>query len=490
MFKNTATRRGTAIAAAALSLAMVAPSIAPMASAADAPAATAEDQKTPVLEYAKDVEVTLGDSVELKPTKSENLKKADSNTLVYSIVDDNGVAGTKTEVSVKDGVVTVKPKETAKAGEVIEFVVKVEAKDGNNVVTTATTEKVAVKVVAAKPVVGTLTYDTESKIVDGKIVIEPTATNLQQNADDKVSYSIVAAEEGADAPEGVAVDDKGVITVTPKKPGALKFKVKAEAKNAAGEVTRTTTSTVVTVQIADSAANVKGSLTYKDAANATVAQKGKLVLAVEAKNLKVKETDTVTFTVDGPASVSTDKDGNVTVTPAETAKVGDTIEFKVKAEAKDAAGVVTKTTESGKVTVKVVEAPKVDPAPTTPNTGLSEKCKTTLLGAGIPLLALIPLGLLSQIAIGSSANVTNVLDQQIRNINAEIQRQAGILNPELAKQVEALDKYLTAFGYSVASAAIGLAALAGGLTASSFIIRDCLVNQGGTKVTVKGEIQK
>ena len=250
----------------------------------------------------------------------------------------------------------------------------------------------------------------------------------------------------------------------------------------------------VTVKAKDEAPKV---FDFSYPADKTIVEKSKDGLKLEITTSNLKEGEKVSYevtNVDGAADVSVDDKGAVTVKVKDEAKAGQTIKFYIAAVVKDAEGKQVSSVNHP-VTVKVVEAPKVGPStpPTNdpaPSTGLSEKCKNTLLGAGIPLLALIPLGLLSQVAIGSSANVTNVLDQQIRNINAEIQRQAGILNPELAKQVEAVDKYLTAFGYSVASAAIGLAALAGGLTASSFIIRDCLVNQGGSNSSLKATFQK
>lgn len=117
---------------------------------------------------------------------------------------------------------------------------------------------------------------------------------------------------------------------------------------------------------------------------------------------------------------------------------------------------------------------------------LSQECKNVLLGFGIPLVSLIPLGLLAQLALGGASNVTNVIDQQIRNFNTEIQRQAGILNPELAAQVEAFDKYLTAYGYSIASVTVGLTALAGGLTASGVILNECLKGNSITEVEITG----
>ncbi|UIZ91948.1 hypothetical protein JZY91_09730 [Corynebacterium sp. CNCTC7651] len=123
----------------------------------------------------------------------------------------------------------------------------------------------------------------------------------------------------------------------------------------------------------------------------------------------------------------------------------------------------------------------------TETAALPENCKNALLGFGIPLLSLIPLGLLAQVALGGASNVTNVIDQQIRDFNTEIQRQAGILNPELAVQVEAIDKYLSAFGYSVGSVIVGLTAMTGGIAASAVILNSCLADEGGALVaTVTG----
>lgn len=500
MFKNTATRRGTAIAAAALSLALVAPSVTPAYAQQTNPDTTKATTATTKgeLKYTSTASVPVDSAIVLEPETSKDLKLADGNKLVYTIVDVNNVKGTKTEVAVNDGKITVTPKAGAAAGDKIEFKVKVEAKgeDARVVLRATESEKITVTV-GEKLAAGELKY-AKPQVVDGKMVFQPEASNLAQFPSDTVTYTVLAAEEGATAPGGVTVDDKGVVTVAVKAGVTeIKFKVKAEAKNAAGEVTRTTESEVQ--KIAVEVKETKGSLTYKDAKDATVAQKGELKLTVESKNLKKNDTDTVEFSVDGPATVKVDANGNVTVKPAEDAKVGDEIKFTVKAVATDAEKKVTRTTVSEQIVVKVVaaaptseaptsEAPKPETTPTDASSKLTKECKEILPLAGIPLLALIPAGLLSQIALGSSANITNVINQQIRDFNAEIQRQAGILNPELAAAIESADKFLQAYGYSVASATVGLAALAGGIAASTVILERCLPGTTGG-ASLEGEVE-
>lgn len=136
--------------------------------------------------------------------------------------------------------------------------------------------------------------------------------------------------------------------------------------------------------------------------------------------------------------------------------------------------VVTETeTETADPTTKTAE----------PTAQVTDKCKNTLIGFGIPLVSLIPIGLLAQIGLGGANNVANAVNQQIRDFNTEIQRQAGILNPDLAVQIEQYDKVLRAAGWSIGSALIGVTALGAGLVASAFILQACLPEDAAASAT-------
>lgn len=115
------------------------------------------------------------------------------------------------------------------------------------------------------------------------------------------------------------------------------------------------------------------------------------------------------------------------------------------------------------VTFEIAEAPK--PAtPQEPKPSLSSKidrnkCVPALLGAGLPLLALIPLGIAAQTSIPGLENIQKQIGGQIQNANTELQKQLGIMNPEMAAQAERINGQLRAAGSSVVQAAAGIGAI-------------------------------
>lgn len=104
---------------------------------------------------------------------------------------------------------------------------------------------------------------------------------------------------------------------------------------------------------------------------------------------------------------------------------------------------------------------------------LPEKCTNALIGFGVPILALIPLSFLTQYAFGSTAYLRDQIGTQIQNFNTEVQRQAGIYNPELATQVEAANNVLKQVGLNVGSATLGLAAVGLAVGAGATLLKTC-----------------
>lgn len=398
MFKNTATRRGTAIAAAALSLAMVAPSITPAAAQNNAPASPTATV-TPTVDpinlapaTAAELAAILKDRViEAYPgeTVETNLKAVLPANTTVSIQ-----SGNPKQISYKNGVLKVAVPADAKAN--AEYKLTLTLHEGNNNhpsnITVKVIEKSEIKTLAPT----TAPAAAEKTVAPGK------AESFELN-------------------------------VT----GATLSNLKAKAD--------------------------------KDGA-ATVKVEGNKVIYTVSKDAKEgdKFNVEISYTLTYPGGLSRD------VTKVFPVVVG-------KAEATSTSEAPTSEAPTSKPTEPTADA----------SSKLPESCKQILPLAGIPLLALIPAGLLSQIALGSSANVTNVINQQIRDFNAEIQRQAGILNPELAAAIESADKFLQAYGYSVASATVGLASLAGGIAAAAVILNRCLPDAtGGTTVEAEAEISK
>ena len=108
--------------------------------------------------------------------------------------------------------------------------------------------------------------------------------------------------------------------------------------------------------------------------------------------------------------------------------------------------------------------------------GLPGKCKVALLGLGVPLLALIPVALVSQLAISGASQIGDQLGAQIRQANSAIQSQIGLLNPQVASQVEAANATLKQFGLTAGSAALAVAGAGVGLTLLAGVLAACLGN--------------
>ena len=168
----------------------------------------------------------------------------------------------------------------------------------------------------------------------------------------------------------------------------------------------------------------------------------------------------ITVTIPGvkdPIPATTDKDGNwkVDVPAGVDLKPGDTI------TATDAAG--------NKATAKV----GID-------TG---KCVASAVGFGLPLIALLPLGLASQIQIPVLSDLAGQVEAQLQAANTRIQQQAGIFNPEMARQAERINAQLRTVGADLGMVVAGIALIAAGVLAGTFIYDAC--KPGGPSSSVK-----
>lgn len=106
------------------------------------------------------------------------------------------------------------------------------------------------------------------------------------------------------------------------------------------------------------------------------------------------------------------------------------------------------------------------------------KCVPTLLGFGLPLLALVPLGIAAQSAIPGLSSIKEDIGAQIRNANTELQKQLGILDPNLAKAHENFNAQIAAAGADLSQVLFGLAALAYGIAAIATIATNCAPQDG------------
>ena len=127
------------------------------------------------------------------------------------------------------------------------------------------------------------------------------------------------------------------------------------------------------------------------------------------------------------------------------------------------------------------------PAPEPEKPGLTEderkRCIATSVGFGLPLLALIPLGLATQLEIPGLTEVVSQANAQLQAANTSLQQQLGVFNPQVAMQVEAINEQLGQFGLDVAKVAGGLALIAAGILTGTIIYDNC--TPGGIGSSVK-----
>ena len=157
------------------------------------------------------------------------------------------------------------------------------------------------------------------------------------------------------------------------------------------------------------------------------------------------------------ANVTIDKDGNIIVSVPEGTPAGE-------------AWVVVK--EDG----KEIHRFKIQIGETI-DTG---KCVATSVGFGLPLIALLPLGLATQIEIPGLSDFAAQANAQIQNANTQLQQQLGIFNPQLAAQVEGLNNQLGQYGTDIATVAGGLALIAAGILAGTIIYDNCTPGGGSS----------
>ena len=166
------------------------------------------------------------------------------------------------------------------------------------------------------------------------------------------------------------------------------------------------------------------------------------------------ENITVTFPDGKEVPATTDENGKWTVKVPEgtTLKPGD------KVEARD---------EAGNKSERTVDI----------DTG---KCIATSVGFGLPLIALLPIGLATQLEIPGLSDIAAQANAQIQNFNTQMQRQLGVFNPQMASQVDAINSQLARYGTDIGTVLGGLALIAAGILAGTIIYDNCSPNGGSS----------
>ena len=190
-----------------------------------------------------------------------------------------------------------------------------------------------------------------------------------------------------------------------------------------------------------------------------------------------------------PPTVDAIKPGDKTISGT-----GDRPNEKIIVELPDGTKVETETDKDGKWIIEVPAGVELKPGDkvivsdgagnsTTEQVGIDTgKCVATSLGFGLPLLALIPLGLATQMEIPGLSNVVADANAQLQAANTQIQQQLGLFNPEIAAQVDAANKQLAQFGADLGTVAAGIALIAAGILAGTLIYDNCSPNGGGSSV--------
>ena len=88
------------------------------------------------------------------------------------------------------------------------------------------------------------------------------------------------------------------------------------------------------------------------------------------------------------------------------------------------------------------------------------RCAAALAGVGLPLAALVPLGLGSKVQLPGVNNLSAQLNAQARNLNNDIQRGIGVHDPRLSQQASQLDNQLKTLGADLGPVAAGAGTVA------------------------------
>ena len=212
-----------------------------------------------------------------------------------------------------------------------------------------------------------------------------------------------------------------------------------------------------------------------------------------------KDNTTVTVTVDNPdkpvdegADTTPPKINPIKPDDKTITGTGDRPGEDIIVTFPDGKEVPTKTDENGKWTVKVPDGTTLKPGDdvkardgvgneSKEKVGIDTgKCIATSVGFGLPLIALLPIGLATQLEIPGLSDIAAQANAQIQNFNTQMQRQLGVFNPQMASQVDAINSQLARYGTDIGTVLGGLALIAAGILAGTIIYDNCSPNGGSS----------
>ena len=212
-----------------------------------------------------------------------------------------------------------------------------------------------------------------------------------------------------------------------------------------------------------------------------------------------KDNTTVTVTVDNPDK-PVDEGADTTPPKIDPIKpddktvtgTGDRPNENITVTFPDGKEVPATTDENGKWTVKVPDGTTLKPGDdvkardgvgneSKEKVGIDTgKCVATSVGFGLPLIALLPIGLATQLEIPGLSDIAAQANAQIQNFNTQMQRQLGVFNPQMASQVDAINSQLARYGTDIGTVLGGLALIAAGILAGTIIYDNCSPNGGSS----------
>ena len=115
------------------------------------------------------------------------------------------------------------------------------------------------------------------------------------------------------------------------------------------------------------------------------------------------------------------------------------------------------------------------------------KCAASAVGFGLPLLALIPVGLATQMSIPGVSEFVENVSKDLERANAQIQQNLGMFNPQTAQALSQMNEQLRKAGFDLASLGAGIAVIAAGIIAGTIIYDNCAPGGlGGSSVKLDG----
>ena len=181
---------------------------------------------------------------------------------------------------------------------------------------------------------------------------------------------------------------------------------------------------------------------------------------------------TITPAPETPDWVEVKPDGTVVITPPEDTTPGT---YPVEVE------ITRPDKEPTKATIKVTVTDGTGNTTETPApSGSSElteeergRCIATGVGFGLPLLALIPIALGSQVHLPWVDEMSQQVSAALRDANTQLQQKVGVYNQDVVNQVESINRQLQEFGREYGTVIGGAGAVAVVVLASALLWENC-----------------